>query len=54
MSFKSMKKQVVSAAGLVALLSAGPAMATNVDPGPGSYTFQGSGIELTKTFWASR
>jgi len=50
MSFKSMKKQVVSAAGLVALLSAGPAMATNVDPGTGSYTFQGSGIELTKTF----
>lgn len=49
MSFKSMKKQVVSAAGFVALLSAGQAMATNIDPGTGNYTFQGNGIELTKT-----
>uniref|UniRef100_UPI0030DD3BA4 hypothetical protein n=1 Tax=uncultured Alcanivorax sp. TaxID=191215 RepID=UPI0030DD3BA4 len=51
MSFKSMKKQVVSAAGLVALLSAGQAMATNIDPGTGNYTFQGSGIEVTKTIF---
>lgn len=51
MSFESMKKQVVSAAGLVALLSAGQAMATNIDPGTGNYTFQGSGIEVTKTIF---
>lgn len=50
MPFKSMKNQVVGAVGLLALLTAGPAMATNVDPSTGAYTFQGYGIKLTKPF----
>lgn len=44
-----MKNQVVGAMMGLAFLSTGSAMATNVDPGVGSYTFQGNGIELTNT-----